>query len=261
MVQRWVVVIVIAGMAVGARPVAGSSTGASKTSAVHSGKPSSKVVDGITYADQPKLLFLPVSEASAALYWPVHWNRKRHALFVRGTQLSGVKVLLLPNGEPTLALSGLEKWGLTVQWNEARGTAVVTRKGVRLEVRRGEKRVIVNRAHQRLHAWQGQRLLLDTRVSTGMPGDPTPLGSFRAGLKRRVVIDHKFDNVPLYWTIQVKGDVLIHGFPRVPPHAASHGCIRVPMGGRNPARWLYFWVERGTRIAVTDAWPAPDRRR
>ena len=62
------------------------------------------------------------------------------------------------------------------------------------------------------------------------------------------------------WSVQVRGDVVIHGFPSVPPHAASHGCVRVPLTGANPAHWFYTWVETGTPIEIGDAWPAgPDR--
>lgn len=57
------------------------------------------------------------------------------------------------------------------------------------------------------------------------------------------------------WSVQVHRNIFIHGFPSVPPRAASHGCIRRPLTGRNPARWFYEGVTPGTPLQIGDAWP------
>jgi lipoprotein-anchoring transpeptidase ErfK/SrfK len=37
----------------------------------------------------------------------------------------------------------------------------------------------------------------------------------------------------------------------VPDYPASHGCIRLPLDGGNPARFFYEWIDRGTPVKVT----------
>ena len=111
------------------------------------------------------------------------------------------------------------------------------------------------REEQELRAWQGDRLVLETRVSSGRPGHDTPTGSFTAGpLKRPMLISKKYNDAEMPWSVQVRGDVVIHGYPSVPPRAASHGCVRLPLTGANPAHWFYTWVETGTPIEIADDW-------
>jgi lipoprotein-anchoring transpeptidase ErfK/SrfK len=57
------------------------------------------------------------------------------------------------------------------------------------------------------------------------------------------------------WSVQLQGDIVIHGFESVPPRAASRGCVRLPLTGTNPARWFYHWVDIGTPVVVKDGWP------
>ena len=52
------------------------------------------------------------------------------------------------------------------------------------------------------------------------------------------------------WSVQVSGNVFVHGFTSVPDYPASHGCIRVPLTGRNPAKFFYEWINVGTPIAI-----------
>jgi lipoprotein-anchoring transpeptidase ErfK/SrfK len=52
------------------------------------------------------------------------------------------------------------------------------------------------------------------------------------------------------WSVQINGHIFIHGFSSVPAYPASHGCIRVPLTGPNPARCFYEWIHRGTPVAV-----------
>jgi lipoprotein-anchoring transpeptidase ErfK/SrfK len=43
------------------------------------------------------------------------------------------------------------------------------------------------------------------------------------------------------------GGDAIHGYPEVPPYAASHGCLRVPI---LDAPQIYGWVQIGTPVDV-----------
>src|SRR5262249_17421555 len=68
---------------------------------------------------------------------------------------------------------------------------------------------------------------------------------------------HKYNDAEMPWSVQVRGSVMIHGSHSVPRRAASHGCIRVPLTGQNPARWIYDWIDLGTPIVIADRWPKP----
>jgi len=119
------------------------------------------------------------------------------------------------------------------------------------------KRVEIDKAHQMLRAYEGDRLVIQTRVSTGKWDKSTPNGQFQAADKERMHYSKLFKNAPMPYSVQVVGDVFIHGFTSVPHHPASHGCIRVPLDGDNPAKRFYEWVERDTPIEISGHWGEP----
>lgn len=113
----------------------------------------------------------------------------------------------------------------------------------------GPKRVEVDLTAQRLRAYEGARLVLQTNISSGR-GGITPTGNFKAGYKDA---DHRsslYHNSPMPWSVQVRGNIFIHGHTEVPDFPASHGCIRVPLTGRNPAKRLFEWIDPGTPIKI-----------
>ena len=118
----------------------------------------------------------------------------------------------------------------------------------------GAKRVVVDKTLQMLSAYEGERLVFQSRVSTGRPGRRTPSGDFYAGIKLRMHYSRLYDNAPMPWSVQFNGNFFIHGFTSVPDRPASHGCVRLPLTGDNPAKWFFDWVEPGTPIAVTGEW-------
>ena len=117
-----------------------------------------------------------------------------------------------------------------------------------------EKRVEVDKARQILHAYEGDRLVFQTNISTGRHDGATPNGLFFAGCKLRMHHSTLYHNAPMPFSVQVNGNIFIHGFTEVPSHPASHGCIRMPLTGENPAKWFFDWVEPGTPIEVTGHW-------
>ncbi len=126
-----------------------------------------------------------------------------------------------------------------------------------------DKRVVVDKTIQKLFAYEGERLVLESRVSTGRTGWGTPKGEFTAGDKERMHYSRLFNNAPMPWSVQVHGHFFIHGFSYVPDYPASHGCIRMPTGGDNPAKRFYEWIEPGTPVTVTGDWvgrPRPEKQ-
>lgn len=121
-------------------------------------------------------------------------------------------------------------------WNESSG-------------RGGPKRVEVDLSDQKLRAWEGDRLVMQTRISSGRNG-ATPRGHFAASYKDREHYSTLYHNAYMPWAVQVAGDVFIHGYSDVPRYPASHGCIRLPVSGRNPAKQFYDWVTPGTPVRI-----------
>ena len=79
-------------------------------------------------------------------------------------------------------------------------------------------------------------------VSSGAPGTPTILGSFRVysktpGTNAKGMV-HSAYFIRGYAT---------HGYPSVPPFPASHGCLRVPIPD---ALSLFNWIAIGTPVDV-----------
>jgi len=116
------------------------------------------------------------------------------------------------------------------------------------------KRVEVDKVRQILRAYEGEHLVMESRISTGKWDKATPNGQFTAGDKERMHYSKLFQNAPMPYSVQVVGDVFIHGFTSVPRHPASHGCIRLPLDGDNPAKRFYDWIEPGTPIEVSGKW-------
>ncbi|HTE18362.1 MAG TPA: L,D-transpeptidase family protein [Armatimonadota bacterium] len=213
-------------------------------------------LDGVTFASTPGTLYVPVREIGERLGWHVGWDAEDETVTLNGEGVPGAHLRSLPDGTRLIKVRALRDWDAAVSWDGDAEAARVRRGGEEVTVRKGEKRVAINLEAQRMRAWQGNRKVLDTRISSGRPRMETPRGSFRAGpLKTRMLISRKYGDAEMPWSVQVRGDIVIHGFPSVPARAASHGCIRVPLTGSNPARWFYRWVPTGAPIRIANGWP------
>jgi lipoprotein-anchoring transpeptidase ErfK/SrfK len=113
----------------------------------------------------------------------------------------------------------------------------------------GPKRVEINLTDQKLRAYEGNRLVMQTHISSGRNG-ATPTGRFSAGYKDADHYSSLYHNAPMPWSVQVHGNIFIHGFTSVPDYPASHGCIRMPLTGNNPAKRFFQWVDPGTPIRI-----------
>jgi len=118
----------------------------------------------------------------------------------------------------------------------------------------GEKWIEVDLSEQKLRAWQGDTLYLESLVSTGLPWFPTPTGEFRIWIKLRATkmeggsgkyyyylpnvpytMFFANDQVPSWRGFGLHGTYWHNDFGRV----HSHGCVNLPT---SVAEKLYYWV-------------------
>ena len=208
-------------------------------------------IEGITFAAEQGKVFLPVDEALDELKWPVRRDDMGLVFQINETPLRSGSLRRLTDGTELVDTDLLAEAGAEVSAPDENGRIRVGGffRGFTLIV--SPQRVEVSLKNQRLKGWQGKRLVLETHISSGRNGR-TPAGEFSAGPYRSAMHYSKlYDNAPMPWSVQINGNVFIHGFKSVPHYPASHGCIRVPLTDGNPAKFFYEWVQSGTPVSVT----------
>lgn len=118
----------------------------------------------------------------------------------------------------------------------------------------GDKWIEVSLSEQKVRAWEGNTLYLESPVSTGLPYFPTPTGTFTIWAKVRAtkmeggegkyyyylpnvpyVMFFENDKVPGYRGYSLHGTYWHNDFG----HVHSHGCVNLP----TPiAEKLYYWA-------------------
>ena len=215
----------------------------------------SETLDGISFAEDPHMLFVPIEEIAFVLRWEVQFDQERISL--NGHLLDAAHLRKLTSGILLVPLDELQRAGATITWSDDGMQALVASDHTKIAISFANKRVEVDLANQRLRAYQGARLVLDSAISTGREGKKTPAGEFTAGpVKSRMHRSRLYHNAPMPWSVQVHENIFIHGFRKVPRRPASHGCIRLPLTGANPAKWFYNWIDLGTPISIKGHWPA-----
>ncbi len=209
-----------------------------------------QLVDGISFAANPEVVYVPLLDTCRQLDLTVARDPKAEEIAIQGRPIPHHPLPRLVDGTELVAVHDLATAGLLVTL-DADGSTLTLRSGDRkLAVANRPKRVVINLATQQLQAWQGSRLVLQSRISSGRH-DSTPAGNFKAGpYKARIHYSSIYANAPMPWSVQIHGHVFIHGFSSVPKQPASHGCIRLPLGEGNPAKFFYLWVETGTPVDV-----------
>ena len=124
------------------------------------------------------------------------------------------------------------------------------------------KKIVVSRSEQKLYAYEGEKIFMEEKISTGLELTPTPRGTFKVFRKTPSrymqgplpnLIDQQYYDLPgvpwnLYFT---DGGAVIHGaywhnsFGR----KYSHGCVNMPP---ESAQKLYEWAELGTKVVIKD---------
>lgn len=117
------------------------------------------------------------------------------------------------------------------------------------------KLIVVTLKDQDLKYFEGTQLIGEFKISSGLPGTPTPPGSYTVLIKKPVVDykgpDYDFKNTK--WNLMFKkGKVLnfyIHGayWHHNFGHPMSHGCVNVSYANMEP---LYNWADVGTKIVI-----------
>ncbi len=120
----------------------------------------------------------------------------------------------------------------------------------------GPKQIEISLSEQRLRAFEGQRLVLDTAISSGSASYPTPTGAFSVRSKETMHWSTQY-SAWMPYAMRVVGGIFIHETPigadgqRIGASEigspASHGCIRVPSGS---AQRLFNWAEIGTPVVI-----------
>jgi len=117
-----------------------------------------------------------------------------------------------------------------------------------------ERWIEVDLSEQKIKAWDGDTLFLESLVSTGLPWWPTPTGEYRIWSKVRAtkmeggtgryyynlpnvpyVMFFENDKVPGWRGFSLHGTYWHNDFGRV----HSHGCVNLPTP---VAKQLYYWV-------------------
>lgn len=208
-------------------------------------------LDAITFAAEPGKLFIPVNEAVDELGWQIARDDQGRTMQLNGSVVSPGTLKQLLDGTELISTAQLAAAGATVADMNAGGEVRVGGFFRGFTLRAGAQRVEVSLKNQRLKGWQGDRLVIETKISSGRNG-ATPSGEFRAGPYRaKQHFSSLYNNAPMPWSVQINRHIFIHGFSSVPDYPASHGCIRMPLTGGNPARFFYEWVLTGTPVTVT----------
>jgi len=208
-------------------------------------------VDAITFHADPGRLFLPVDEAAEALRWQVERDELNRVVRLHQSPVPPGSLRELTTGQELVSTADLERCGAQIS-QEPEINSLIVRSGRRSFIlAEGPQRVEISLPAQELRAWQGARLVLQSRLSSGRRGS-TPTGDFHAGPYRAEKhFSKRYHNAPMPWSVQIRGHVFIHGFTSVPRHPASHGCIRLPLDEGNPARFFFEWVLTGTPVRIT----------
>ncbi len=123
-----------------------------------------------------------------------------------------------------------------------------------LGVAQEERWVEVDLSEQKLIAWEGDKLFLETPISSGLPHTPTPTGEFRIWIKLRATKMEGGEGAYYYYLPNVPY-VMFFSNSEVPQwkgyglhgtywhedfgNPRSHGCVNLPTP---VAKELYYWT-------------------
>jgi len=212
---------------------------------------------GITFANATNEVYLPIRELGTLTGLSVDWNDAEQQILLDGKPVDRKNMRKGWDNANLFPLSQLKQHGATVDYVKGAASAEVTVGEKVLTIDVPPKYVQVSLKHQELRAWQGDRQIMVTNICSGGPGNRTPRGSFKAGpAKNRHHYSRLYNNSYMPFAVQINGNIFIHGYKSVPRVPSSHGCVRMPLTGKNAARYFFDWVHLGTPVDVVDDWSA-----
>src|SRR5438445_13420422 len=78
----------------------------------------SEAIDGISFADDPHMLFVPVEEIAPALGWEMQLNQESKQISLNGLALDSARIRKLTNGTSLVPLDELQRAGATITWGD-----------------------------------------------------------------------------------------------------------------------------------------------
>jgi lipoprotein-anchoring transpeptidase ErfK/SrfK len=107
--------------------------------------------------------------------------------------------------------------------------------------------VVISIADQHISVYDANGAIAHSRVSTGMPGHPTPVGLFSVIGKERWHRSNIYSGAPMPWMQRITWSGVAMHLGVVPGYPASHGCIRLPAAF---APQLWNMTKMGARVVV-----------
>ena len=92
----------------------------------------------------------------------------------------------------------------------------------------GAPRVIVSLDDQMAYLYRGDELVAVSTISSGKPGNDTPMGIFPIKEKKVMHRSRKYDNAPMPHMQRLDDYGIALHAGHLPGRPASHGCVRVP---------------------------------
>ena len=211
-----------------------------------------EIVPGITFANQVGIIYVQARTLATRLGLEVVLDPTEKWVMIGDKKFDVTRRLFA--GDVLIPIREIAKFDGTIEVKAEDGDLTVQGNGCKFDVVVGQKRIEVDKAAQELTAFQGEIVVIKTNISTGRPGHNTPNGEFSTGSKERMHYSHKYNDAEMPYAVEVNGDVFFHGYGSVPHYPASHGCIRIPLGRKNPAKYLYNWVNRGVDVTISGAY-------
>jgi lipoprotein-anchoring transpeptidase ErfK/SrfK len=106
---------------------------------------------------------------------------------------------------------------------------------------------IISLADQHVTVYDATGRIAQSRISTGMPGHPTPIGLFSIIGKERWHHSNIYSGAPMPYMQRITWSGVAMHTGVVPGYPASHGCIRLP---DSFAQQLWGMTQIGNRVVV-----------
>jgi lipoprotein-anchoring transpeptidase ErfK/SrfK len=130
---------------------------------------------------------------------------------------------------------------------EQKARQLLKEKGTPEKLPPGPLHIVISIKKQQLTLYAGGQPVAHSRVSTGVPGHPTPQGVFSILEKRIYHESNIYSSAPMPYMQRITWSGVAMHQGVVPNHPASHGCIRLPA---DFARRLWSLTKVGARVII-----------